>query len=94
MELGLIIVFISLAAILVTFILNILFKKKRYIKYIPVIIMFPFMLYYFITVYSAPTENFEALGRFVIGLFLLTGSLASLISSIALDFFHKNRNKY
>jgi len=92
MEISLVIVIVSIASILVTCILNLMFKKKRYIKYIPVIIMLPFMIYNFITMYSAPSENFEALGRFAMGLFLLSASFFSLICSIAFDIFHKRRN--
>ncbi|MDR7855206.1 hypothetical protein [Tissierella sp.] len=44
MELSLIIGVVSIVSILVSCILNQIFKEKRYIKYIPVIIMFPFML--------------------------------------------------
>lgn len=92
MEISFIIIVIMIASILVTCILNQIFKKKRYIKYIPVIMMLPFMLYNFITMYSAPSENFEALGRFVMGGFLLLASLTSIICSIVLDIFHKKRN--
>jgi len=93
MELSLIIGIILIVSILVTCILNQIFKEKRYIKYIPVIIMFPFILYNFITMYSAPSENFEALGRFVMGLLLLSASIPSLICSITFDILHKKRNK-
>ncbi len=93
MELSFVIGAIIIVAILVTCILNQIFKEKRYIKYIPVIIMFPFMLYNFITMYSAPSENFEALGRFAMGLLLLSASLASLICSITLDILYKKRIK-
>jgi len=93
MESSLIIGVIIIVLILVTCILNLIFKEKRYIKYIPIIIMLPFMLYNFITMYSAPSENFEALGRFVMGLLLLSASITSLICSITLDIFHKKRIK-
>lgn len=55
--------------------------------------MVPFMIYNFITMYSAPSENFVALGRFVMGLFLLSGILPSLIISIILDFLYKKKIK-
>ena len=92
MKISFVIIVIMIASILVTCILNQIFKIKRYIKYIPVIIMLPFMLYNFITMYSAPSENFEALGRFVMRGFLLFSSLTSIICSIVLDIFHKKRN--
>lgn len=92
MEFGLIIGIILTVSILVTLILNKVFAKKRYIKYIPVILISPFMLYNFITMYSAPSENFEALGRFVMGLLLLSASIPSLLCSIVLDIVHKKRN--
>ncbi len=92
MKISFIIIVIMIVSILVTCILDQIFKKKRYIKYIPVIIMLPFMIYNFITMYSAPSENFEALGRFVMGVFLLLASLTSIICSIVLDIFHKKRN--
>lgn len=92
MEFGLVIGIISTVSILVTFILNKVFTKKRFIKYIPVILIFPFMLYNFITMYSAPSENFEALGRFVMGLLLLSASIPSLLCAIVLDIVRKKRN--
>lgn len=82
---------IVIVSVLVTCILNQIFKKKRYIKYIPVIIMFLFMLYNFATMYSAPSEGFEALGRFIMGLLFLFAGVSSLICSIVLDIVHKNR---
>lgn len=93
MEISFIIGSIVIVSVLVTFILNYIFKKKRYIKYFPVIIMLPFMLYYFITMYSVSTENFEALGRFVMGLLLLSASIPSLICAIIFDIVHKKRTK-
>lgn len=91
MELDVALIIVVTASVLVTFILNWIFKKKRYIKYLPIIVMFPFMLYNFIRAYSAPTEGFEALGRFVMGLLLFAASLPSLICSIILDIVHKKR---
>lgn len=92
MEISLILIIIAIASIFVTCLLNQIFKQKRYMKYIPAIIMFPFMMYNFITMYSAPSENFEALGRLVMGLFLLTASVVSLICSIVLDIIYKRRD--
>ncbi len=86
-------VIISIISILVTCLLNLFFKKKRYVKYIPVIIMFPIMIYYFITTYSAPSEGFQALGRFVMGLMLLTAILSSTICSIVIDVYHNKKVK-
>jgi len=93
MEMSLVIGGISIVSVLVTFILNQIFKEKRYIKYIPVVIMFPFMLYNFITMYSAPSENFEGLGRFVMGLLLLSAIVNSLLCSFTLDILYKKRIK-
>lgn len=91
MEFSIIIIVIVVVSILATFLLNQIFKKKRYIKYIPVMIMLPMMFYYFVTMYTAPSEGFEDLGRFVMGLLLLAASLPSLICSIVIDVVHKNR---
>ena len=84
-------IIIVTASILVTFILNYIFKKKRYIKYIPAIIMFPFMIYYFVTMHSVSNESFESLGRFVMGLFLLVAIISSVIYSVAADIILKRR---
>lgn len=85
-----VLIFISLAAIIVTFILNLLFKKIRYVKYIPAVVLFPFMIYNFITMYSVTNESFESLGRFVMGILLLTACASSLIASIIFDIAHRN----
>ncbi|WP_197032648.1 hypothetical protein [Clostridium sp. KNHs205] len=85
-----VLILLSLAAIAITFILNLLFKKIRYIKYIPAIVLFPFMLYNFITMYSATNEGFESLGKFVMGILLLTAFASSLITSIVIDIINRN----
>jgi len=89
MEISLTIIVIT--SILVTLILDRVFKKKRYMKYIPIIIMIPFMIYYFITMRSASSEGFKALGKFVMGLFFLTAILSSIITSITSDIYHNRR---
>lgn len=91
MNIIVILLIIALASILVTCLLNLIFKKKRYIKYIPVIIMTPFMIYNFISMYSVTSESFESLGRFVMGLLLFTASFSSAMFSIAADIIHKRR---
>ena len=90
MRFGFILILISMAAIIITFILNLLFKKIRYVKYIPAIVLFPFMIYNFITMYSVTSESFESLGRFVMGILLLAACASSLIASIAFDIAHRN----
>ncbi len=89
MNFGFILIIISIAAIIITFILNLLFKNKRYVKYIPAVVLFPFMIYNFITMYSVTSENFESLGRFVMGILLLAACASSLIASITLDITHR-----
>ena len=90
-----ILILISVVMIIITFILNLLFKKRRYVKYIPAIILSPFMIYNFITAYSVTSEGFQALGRFVMGILLLTACASSLIASITSDITHRiiKRNK-
>ncbi|SHK85413.1 hypothetical protein SAMN02745136_03523 [Anaerocolumna jejuensis DSM 15929] len=90
MNFGIILILISITAIIITFILNLLFKKIRYVKYIPAIVLFPFMIYNFITMYSVTNESFESLGRFVMGILLLVACASSLIASITFDIAHRN----
>ncbi len=89
MNFGFILILISIATIIITFILNLLFKKIRYVKYIPAIVLFPFMIYNFITMYSVTSESFESLGRFVMGILLLAACASSLIASITFDITHR-----
>jgi hypothetical protein len=91
MDIRIIILLIVIASILVTCVLDQIFKKKRYIKYIPVIIMVPFIIYYFVTMYSTTTEGFESLGRFVMGLLLLAVGLSSFLYSVTADIIHRRR---
>jgi hypothetical protein len=49
------------------------------------------MIYYFISMYSAPSEGFQDLARFIMGLFLLTAITASLITSVILDVLDKKK---
>jgi uncharacterized membrane protein len=39
--------------------------------------------------YSAPSENFEGLGRFIMGLLLLSAIVISLLCSFTLDILYK-----
>jgi hypothetical protein len=89
MNFGIILILLSIAAIIITFILNLLFKKIRYVKYILSIVLFPFMIYNFITMYSVTNESFESLGRFVMGILLLTAFASSLLTSIVIDITHR-----
>lgn len=82
---------IVMASILVTFILDRVFKKKRYMKYLPIALMLPFMICYFVTMRTASSEGFEALGKFVMGVFLLAAIISSIIYSVIADFIHKRR---
>lgn len=93
MNFGFILILISITAIIITFILNLLFKKIRYVKYIPAIVLFPFMIYNFITMYSVTNESFESLGRFVMVILLLVACASSLIASITFDIIHRNRSQ-
>ncbi len=93
MRLGLIMLLILIASFLVTFLLNRMFSKKRYMKYIPVMILASLMIYNFITMQSASTEGFEDLGRFIMGMFLLAASISSLITAVAFDLYHKSINR-
>jgi hypothetical protein len=90
MRFVLILIFIFIVAIIISFILNILFKKIRYVKYIPAIVLLPFVIYNFITMYSVTSEGFESLGRFVMGIMLLVACASSLVASIAFDIKHRN----
>ena len=90
MNFGFILILISIVAIIITFILNLLFKKIRYVKYIPAVVLFPFMIYNFITMYSVTSEGFESLGRFIMGILFLVAFASSLIASIAFDIAHRN----
>lgn len=91
MNIVIIIIIISAVSILFTCILNRIFGGKRIIKYLPAIILFPFMAYNFITMYTAPSEGFEALGRFAMGLLLLSAIAPSLICAIVIDILKKKR---
>lgn len=95
MNFSIIIIIIVIVSILVTLLLNYIFKRKRFIKYIPVLIMLSFMIYYFIAMKSPTSEGFEDLANFVMALLILIASLPSLICSVILDAFHarKKRNK-
>lgn len=90
MNFVIILILLSIAAIIMTFLLNLMFKKIRYVKYIPAIVLFSFIIYNFITMYSVTNESFESLGRFVMGILLLTAFASSLITSIVIDIIHRN----
>lgn len=94
MRIGIIITIIVVVSILVTLLLNRLFKRKRYIKYIPALILLPFMIYNFITMYSPDLESFEPLGRFVMGLLILFACIPSLICSVILDVINAKKKNY
>lgn len=91
MEIGVILAIISTVSILFTYLLYRFFKEKKLIKYLPSIIMTPVMIYYFISMHSAPSEGFQDLARFIMGLFLLTAITASLITSVILDVLDRKK---
>lgn len=90
MEFILIIIVVSIMA---TLLLNYIFKGKRYIKYIPALILLPFMIYNFITMNSTIVEGFESLGRFVMGLLILSACVPSLICSFVLDVIYTKKKR-
>ena len=92
MRFTLIIIFISIISIIVTAILNQIFKNKRLIKYIPSMIMLPYD-HNFVMMYSTTSEGFEALGRLIMGIFFFAAMISSLIFAISADVFHKYKMK-
>jgi len=92
MRIQIIILLIIILSVMVTYILHRIFRKKRFVKYIPAVVLVPFMIYNFVTMYSVPAEGFQALGRFVMGLFLLIAIIPSLISAIIFDIISKKKS--
>lgn len=90
MEFFIIVIVIS---ILVTLLLNYIFRGKRFIKYIPPLVLLLFMIYNFITMYSTSSEGFESLGRFVMGLLILSACVPSLICSAILDLIYSKKKQ-
>lgn len=93
MRIQIIILLILLISIMATYILHRIFKNKRFVKYIPSVLLLPFMVYNFVTMYTVPAEGFQSLGRFVMGLLLLIAIVPSLISAIIFDLISKKRTK-
>lgn len=89
MPIEIIILLIIFASIVITFILHRVFKNKKYVKYIPPLLLVPFMIYNFVTMHTVSSQGFEDLGRFVMGLFLLIAIVPSLISAIIFDYINK-----
>jgi hypothetical protein len=89
MRFAFILIIISIVSIIIVFVLSLLFKKKRYVKYIPAIILSPFMIYNFVTMNSVTSEGFQSLGRFVMGILILDACASALITSIAIDVHYR-----
>lgn len=83
-----IIIVITLSTLLTIF-LDRFFAEKKIIKYIPSMIMVPLMVYNLVTMFSISTDDFQRLGKFIMGLFLLSAILPSLVCSISFDIYRK-----
>lgn len=84
------IVFISL-----TYLLGRIFRKKRFIKYIPSLISIIFAVINIMLARSGQVEGFRDLARVMMAMLLSAGFLSGLLSALYLDYIspkYKKRN--
>jgi predicted tellurium resistance membrane protein TerC len=65
--------------------------KRKWLKYIVVIILFIISLIYLNNAYNIPSPDFEDLGEFVIGVYCLIVAVIATITSFIIDFIRKQK---
>ncbi|HCW03325.1 MAG TPA: hypothetical protein DGK91_01570 [Clostridium sp.] len=89
-----IIIFIILLSTFITYGLNRLFKKKKFVKYLPSLISFIIMLNSIITASRNKGEGFSDLAAIIIAMMCFAGSLSGLVTALYIDFIYfKMRGK-
>lgn len=87
----LILLFIITIFSLLTLLLNHYFKKRKFIKYIPSIIMFLLAVYTFY-VAKTSTEGFLDIAYILLTVMSIVGLASSLVTALILDFVQRKKN--
>jgi hypothetical protein len=83
---------IFLVMCLVTYLLHRFFKRKKYIKYIPVLITTAAGIYY-IYLSRTPSEGFQDIARIIMAVMMLMSSAAGILTGLFLDFIYSGRKR-
>lgn len=76
---------------LLTLLLNHYFKKRKFVKYIPSIIMSPVAIYTFY-VAKTSTEGFLDIAYILLTVMSIVGLVSSLVTALILDFAQRKKN--
>ncbi|AUS98539.1 hypothetical protein CDQ84_13230 [Clostridium thermosuccinogenes] len=71
----------------ITLLLHIFFRKRRYIKYIPCVFTLAFGIYNFVLAFTVETVGFNDIGKAILGIISMVGFTASLVSAVLFDIF-------
>lgn len=87
----LILILILVIFSLLTLLLNHYFKKRKFIKYIPSIIMFLLAVYTFY-VAKTSTEGFLDIAYILLTIMSIVGLASSLVTAFVLDFIQRKKH--
>lgn len=92
MRIFLVFAVVFITGVLITILLNYLFKKRRYVKYL---VGLAILLFGAFEIYSARVTGggLETLGTAIMGIFLGFMGISSIISSIVLDLIRKYKKR-
>ncbi len=83
-------IFIALGIMIVTLILHLLFKKHKYVKYIPGIVLLPIGLYGLFGIASAE-DLIKGISKFMIFIIGVGGGFVGLLTALMLGGYSKDK---
>jgi len=84
---------IAIILAVLTLLLHRLFRKKRYIKYVPCLLCLGFGVYNFVLAFTVEYAAFEDIAKVILGVISLTGSVSGLVCAVLFDVFSLGRKK-
>lgn len=76
--------------VLITGLLNYLFKSRRFVKYLPSIVSLIAAVINYVLARTSHSDGFKDLGYLIMSIFLLIGSVSGFLSAVYFDFRKKN----
>jgi hypothetical protein len=76
--------------VLITSLLNYLFKTRRFVKYLPSIISLIVAVINYVLARTSHSDGFKDLGYLIMSIFLFIGSVSGFLSAVYFDFRKKN----